>query len=178
MNQNQPHVQDPDPEDREEQLQLFVTLLTVQVLKKCHAFKDRSRETWVPHTNRLINQTMEGLCVPEGFCPKLKHLRKVSNGVVWDLKKQLCGRQIMECLIILQDPAVDTTIARTMQTRIMMLSRPTRWNDFSDWWRQTKEAVGFFAGSIATVLSPIIHPCQPQSEPWCTASFELQLVLA
>lgn len=158
MNQNQPSAKLPvSTEDKEEQMRLFVSLLTVHVLIKCKAFKDRSQETWAAHTNQLIDKTMEGLRVPKGFYPELKHLRKVSNSVIGELKKLFCGRQSLEYVVVLQNPAVDATIVRTIQACIQNMAYQRRWTGVSSWWRQAKEAVSLFSGSISAFLSPLLH---------------------
>ncbi|KAI3375651.1 hypothetical protein L3Q82_003965 [Scortum barcoo] len=61
-------------EDSENQLRLFVALLTVRVLTKCHALQNRRQEEWVAHTKRLVNQTMEGLAEIQRLLPgRQKH---------------------------------------------------------------------------------------------------------
>ncbi|KAI3376245.1 hypothetical protein L3Q82_016750, partial [Scortum barcoo] len=52
-------------EDSENQLRLFVALLT---------------EEWVAHTKRLVNQTMEGLAEIQGFCPDVKEHQEGLQG--------------------------------------------------------------------------------------------------
>ncbi|KAG8004269.1 hypothetical protein GBF38_009195, partial [Nibea albiflora] len=74
--------------ESEKQLRMFVTLLTARVMNKCNSLKNRSQEIVVAHMKSLINQTMEGLTVPEGFCTDIKGVKKVSKAVMKDLLKK------------------------------------------------------------------------------------------
>ena len=45
------------------QLQMFVTVVTVRVLNKCRALEKHEQEEWVGHINRLVDRTTDGLAV-------------------------------------------------------------------------------------------------------------------
>lgn len=62
--------------ESEKQLRMFVTMPTVRVLYKYETLKSRSQEKWAAHVKRVVNQTMEGLTVSEGFCPDVKRRRE------------------------------------------------------------------------------------------------------
>ena len=106
----------------EDPLRLLVTILTVRVLNKCHAFQNRSQDECVAHTKRLAHQTMEGLTITDGFCPDMKSTKKLCKSVVKDLQKEFCSKRSLESLVILQDPVVDKVIIRSLQAHIREFS--------------------------------------------------------
>lgn len=67
--------------ESENQLCLFVSCWH-WVLTKCHALQNCSQEEWFTHTKRLVNQTIKGLNVIEGFCPDVKSTNKVCKAVL------------------------------------------------------------------------------------------------
>lgn len=157
MNKIHPLAEDLDSAVREEQLRSLVSQLTMKVLDKCQAFEDRNPKTLLAHTNRLIDKTMEGLCIPEGFCLGSVDLGNLSNGVLRDLKKQLCGMKMMECLVILENQEVDAVIVRTLQAHIKRLFGPKR--RITVWWKRARKAVSSLAGSMPVFYGPVLlHP--------------------
>lgn len=52
---------------------------------------------------------MEGLTVIEG-CPDVKTIKTVCNVLLKDLYKRFCNWQLVECVILLWDPSVDSAI--------------------------------------------------------------------
>lgn len=82
--------------ESEKQLRMFVTMPTVRVLYKYETLKSRSQEKWAAHVKRVVNQTMEGLTVSEGFCPDVKEEKKYGS------------KQLLEAVIVIEDLVVDT----------------------------------------------------------------------
>ena len=152
----------PEPEteaESENQLRLFVTVLTVRVLTKCHALQNRSQEEWVTHTKRLVDQTMVGLTVSEGFCPDMKTTKKLCKAVIKDLTKKFCGRRLLESVILLQDPCMDKAIIRSLQAHIEELSVKLAKKAASrPLWKDLLHVVGFIAGGLVTILLMIVIP--------------------
>lgn len=70
----------------------------------------------------LVSQTMEGLAVTEGFCLDIKDFKKVCKAVLKDLEKNYGSKQLLEAVIVTEDPVVDTTIAQCLQAEIKDLS--------------------------------------------------------
>lgn len=139
--------------ESENQLRLFVTLLTLRVLNKCHALQNRSNEEWVTHTKRLVNQTMEGLTITEGFCPDLKATKKVCKDVVRDLQKKFCGRRLLESAIALQDPVVDTAVVQSLQARIKERSaRLAEKASSQSIWKDMLQVAVFAGGILASLF--------------------------
>ncbi|KAI3376172.1 hypothetical protein L3Q82_016695 [Scortum barcoo] len=131
-------------EDSENQLRLFVALLTVRVLTKYHALQNRRQEEWVAHTKRLVNQTIEGLAEIQGFCPDVKNTKKVCKAVVKDLQKKLCTRRLLESVSVLQNPAVDAIIVQSLQAHVKQLAaRRTDKDTSRSTWRDVLQVVAF-----------------------------------
>lgn len=108
--------------DSNNPLQLFVTLATVRLFKDCNAIKGRTRDQWVAHSKRLIDQTMIGLVLTDGFCPENKNVRPTSKSVVKQLQKEFCTKQQLDALVMMEHPSVDAVIVQCMQTHIRELS--------------------------------------------------------
>ena len=143
----------------ENQLRLFVTVLTVRVLTKCHTIQNLSQNEWITRIKRLVDQTMVGLDVSEGFCPQLKTTKKVCKAVMKDLTKKFSGRRVLESLILLRDPVVDKAIIKSLQTRIQKLSIKLTKNAASRaLWKDVLQVVGLIAGSLVTILLMILIP--------------------
>ncbi|CAK6972680.1 uncharacterized protein LOC124060169 [Scomber scombrus] len=104
--------------DGQDPLRILVALLTVKVLTKCRALQSQNKADWVPHANRLIDQTMQGLSVNEDFCPDAKSTTELCRAVIKDLQTEFSGRRLMESVVLLQDPVVDRAIVRSLQTHI------------------------------------------------------------
>lgn len=103
-------------------LQLFVALVTVRLLKECNAIKDRARDQWVAHSKRLIDQTMIGLVLTDGYCPENKNARAMCKSVIKQLQKDFCTKQQLDALVGMEHPAVDAVIVQCMQAHIRELS--------------------------------------------------------
>lgn len=95
-----------------------MALLTVKVLTKCRALQSQTKEDWIPHANRLIDQTMQGLSVNADFCPDAKSTTKLCRAVIKDLQTEFSGRRLLESVVLLQDPVVDRAIVRSLQIHI------------------------------------------------------------
>lgn len=108
--------------DANNPLQLFVTLVTVRLFKDCNAIKGRTRDQWVAHSKRLIEQTMVGLVLTDGFCPENKNVRYMSKSVMKKLQKEFCTKQQLDALVMMEHPSVDAVIVHCMQTHIRELS--------------------------------------------------------
>ena len=166
MDQQQTTMESADPSasceseteaDSENQLRVFVTLLTVRVLTKCHALQNRSQEEWVTHTKRLVNQTMVGLTLSEDFCPDNKTTKKVCKAVIKDLTKKFCGRRVLESLILIENPAVDTAIIESLQAHIKELSaRQATKATSRPLWKDILQSVGIIVGSLVTIALMLI----------------------
>lgn len=108
--------------DSNNPLQLFVTLVTVRLFKDCNAIKGRTRDQWVAHSKRLIDQTMIGLVLTDGFCPENKNVRPMSKAVVKQLQKEFCTKKQLDALVMMEHPSVDAVIVQCMQNHIRELS--------------------------------------------------------
>ncbi|KAG8015085.1 hypothetical protein GBF38_022376, partial [Nibea albiflora] len=133
--------------ESEEQLRMFVTLLTIRVLDKCNTLKDHSQEMVVAYVKRLINQTMEGLAVTACFCPDIKDVKKVTKAVMKDLQKMFGSKRLLETVISLEDSAVDTAIVQRLQANIKNFSAQFAKNATSrSWWKDALRIFAFTAG--------------------------------
>ncbi|TKS69217.1 hypothetical protein D9C73_003281 [Collichthys lucidus] len=99
--------------ESEEQLRMFVTLLTVRVLEKCNTLKSCNQEMVVAHIKRPIT---------EGFCPDIKDVKKVTKAVMKDLQKMFGSKRLLETVTSLEDPVVDTAIVQRLQANIKNVS--------------------------------------------------------
>ncbi|XP_071344876.1 uncharacterized protein [Trachinotus anak] len=143
----------------EDPLRLFVTLLTVKVLTKCQAVQNCSQEKWINHTKRLVNQTMEGIAITEGFCPDVKHLKKVCKAVMKDLEKKFCGRRLLESVILLEDPAIDTVIVHSLQAHIKNLSAElAKKASPESIWKTIFQVTACIAGLIGSLFLLLLIP--------------------
>lgn len=136
------------------QLRLFVSLLTLRVLRKCKALQSRSQDEWVAHSRRLIEQTMEGLTLINGHCPDIKKIKKVCKAVMKDLQKKMGSRRELETVVLLQDPAADKVIVQSLQAHIKDASlrlaekavNPRRF------WRDMLQVAAMTAGLLACLV--------------------------
>ncbi|KAG8003559.1 hypothetical protein GBF38_018740 [Nibea albiflora] len=118
--------------ESEKQLRMFVTMLTVRVLYKCNTLKSHSQEKWATHMKRLVNQTMEGVTVAEGFCP--------------DVKRRRNRKQLLEAVIVVEDPFVDTAIVQCSQGK----------GTSHCWWKDAFQIFVFATGLLADItFSPV-----------------------
>ena len=158
INQPQEATESPDPPastteaESEDQLRIFVAVLTVRVLNKCHALRNRSQEECIARTKRLITQTMAGLHITTGFCPDVKSTKKLSKSVAKDVQKQLGGKRLLESAA--QDEAVDQVIVRCLLVNIRELStRLAKKATSPDTWR---DVVKLFAIATVTLVSVFV----------------------
>ncbi|KAM7396296.1 hypothetical protein PAMP_019346 [Pampus punctatissimus] len=143
--------------ESDNQVRSFVTLLTFRVLTKCHALQNRGLEECVNHTKTLVNQTLEGLALTEGFCPDVKSTKKVCKTVLKDLAKKFCGRRQLESMILLQDPAVDKVIVQSLQAHIKEFSaRCAKKAASRSLWKDVLHVLAISAGSLATICLMIV----------------------
>ncbi|XP_051256465.1 uncharacterized protein LOC127363699 [Dicentrarchus labrax] len=146
----------PETGSERKQLRIFVTLLTVRVLYKCHSLHSRSQEDWPPHLKRLVDQTMEGLAPTEGFCPDLKSIDRVCEAVLKELQEKLCGRRTLETVILLEDPAVDAVIVQMLQAHIRLCSAELAKTASCKSWREVLLIAGLVAGVCLLVAFGLI----------------------
>lgn len=143
--------------ESQDQLRLFVSVLTVKLLSKCHATKSRSQEEHVTHIKRLVSQTLEGFTVAENSCPHIRTTKQVCKKILKELEKKFSGRRNLESLIIQQDQAVDEAIVQCFRAHI---TNPAA-NETSNrcWWKDVLKVVGFtlllFLGFIFIALLPL-----------------------
>lgn len=141
----------------QDQLRLFVSVLTVKLLSKCHAIKSRSQEEYVAHIKRLVSQTLEGLPVAENSCPHIRTTKQLCKKILKELEKKFSGRRNLESLIIQQDQAVDEAIVQCFRAHI---TNPAA-NETSNhcWWKDVLKIVGFvlilLLGLIFIALIPL-----------------------
>nr|XP_046246742.1 uncharacterized protein LOC124060169 [Scatophagus argus] len=146
--------------ENENQLQVFVTVLTVRVLNKCNAVTNHNQEEWVAHIKRLVNQTMEGLTVTEGFCPDIKSTKKVCKAVMKELQKKFGSRRVLETLMLLEDPVVEAEVVRCLQAHIKDLSArlAKKAANSGKWWIDMLKVMAITAGFLAALVLLILIP--------------------
>ncbi|KAE8286307.1 hypothetical protein D5F01_LYC15993 [Larimichthys crocea] len=145
--------------ESDKQLRLFVAILTARVMNKCNTLKNRSQEMVIAHIKSLINQTMEGLAVPEGFCADIKNVKKVSKSVMKDLQKKFGSKRLLETVISLEDPVVDTAIVQCLQANIKNFSAQLAENATSrSWWKDALRVFAFTAGLLACLVLIVLIP--------------------
>ncbi|CAK6984127.1 uncharacterized protein LOC124060169 [Scomber scombrus] len=119
--------------ENETPLQSFVTLLTVRVMTKFHPVQSQNEERFVKHTKKVVNQTLEGLNIPEDFCPDIKYSDKICKAVTRDLKKY-SGKETLRTLIILDSSSVDKALVKALQTHITeVFDELSKKEDSSSW---------------------------------------------
>ncbi|KAK1880661.1 Sorting nexin-4 [Dissostichus eleginoides] len=134
---------------------MFVTLLTVKLMLKCHALENRSTADWTAHIKRLVNQTMEGLAITKGFCPDVRSMKKVCKDVLKGLQKTFSGKTSLETLILQQDPAVEAAIVHSFQAHIKQLSAQLATKSSSSWKKELLKVL-FIAGLLAIFIVLIV----------------------
>ncbi|KAE8286325.1 hypothetical protein D5F01_LYC16013 [Larimichthys crocea] len=145
--------------ESDKQLRLFVAILTARVMNKCNTLKNRSQEMVIAHIKSLINQTMEGLAVPEGFCVDIKDVKKVSKSVMKDLQKKFGSKRLLETVISLEDPVVDTAIVQCLQANIKNFSAQLAENATSrSWWKDALRVFAFTGGLLACLVLIVLIP--------------------
>lgn len=112
-----PPTSTPEAE-RDNERRQFVILLAAKVLAECLTREILCQEEWLAYTKRLIDQTMEGLSVSEGFCPKVKSLKKVCKAVLKDLHKKFGSERLLKSALLSQDECVDAAIIQSLQAQI------------------------------------------------------------
>lgn len=143
--------------ESQDQLRLFVSVLMVKLLSKCHANKSRSEEEYITHIKRLVSQTLEGLHVAENSCPHLRTTKQVCKKILKELEKKFGGRRNLESLIIHQDQAVDEAIVQCFRAHITNPAANERSNRC--WWKDVLKGVGFtlilLVGFVLIALIPL-----------------------
>lgn len=100
-----------------ERLRLFVLLLTVRFLNECKALQKRDLKDWVPHTERLVNQTLGGLKLTEGYCPENSCIKRMCKAIIDELQRRFNSRNALQTEE-LDCPLVETIVVQCMQTHI------------------------------------------------------------
>lgn len=100
-----------------ERLRLFVVLLTVRFLKECKALRKRDQKEWVPHSDRLVNQTLEGLKLTDGYCPDNGSIKRMCRSIIDELQRRFNTKRALETEE-LDCPLVETIVVQCMQTHI------------------------------------------------------------
>ncbi|CAK6977583.1 uncharacterized protein LOC121913375 isoform X2 [Scomber scombrus] len=98
-------------------LQSFVTLLTVRVMTKLHLLHGKNEERFVKHAEQVVNQTLEGLNIPEDFCPDIKFIDRMCKAVTRDLKKDP-GKEMLRALILMDSSSADEALVKALQKHI------------------------------------------------------------
>ncbi|KAM3621681.1 uncharacterized protein V6R79_014458 [Siganus canaliculatus] len=120
----------PEPEDQQ-RLRAFVSLLTIRVLSQLGVTKTCSLAQWVGLTCTLSRSVMDGLSVPEGFCPDVKGMKKLCKVITVLVQQQLGDRDKMGAVSVQQNPTVGPCIVEAIWSHI---------GDLSD--QQAREAAG------------------------------------
>lgn len=90
-------------------------------MKRCNAIKNQPQEGLVAHVKRLVDRTMEGLVIHGSFTLDHKKIKYVCKAVMKSLKKTVRSKQMMELVILIQDPAVDAVIVKAVQRHVAEL---------------------------------------------------------
>lgn len=143
-----------EAENSHSQLHLFVSVLTLRVLRKCKALQNHSQEEWVAHSKRLINQTMEGLTLINGHCPDIKMTKKMCKAVMKELQKKMGSQQELGIVVLLQDPAVDKVIVQLLQAHIKESSvrLAEKADNLHQFWKDMLQVAAFTAGLLACLV--------------------------
>ena len=114
------HISDP-----EQQICIFTALVTIQVFDMSGALEGFPHEKVVNCSERLFNQMLEGLTLPEGFCPDLNVSKDLATVVLSDLEKQFEGQDVKQVLLM-DDPDVQATILQCFKKNISNISQQPR----------------------------------------------------
>lgn len=90
-------------------------------MKMCNAIKNQPQESLVAHVKRLVDRTMEGLEMHGSFTLDHKKIKCVCKAVMKSLKKIVCSKQMIELMILIQDPAVDAAIVTAVRRHVAEL---------------------------------------------------------
>ncbi|CAK6976392.1 uncharacterized protein LOC124060169 [Scomber scombrus] len=135
----------------------YVTVLVVRVLTKCHTLKGRHQKEWIKHTKRLVQQTLEGLAVSEGFCPKIKTTKRLSKAIIEELTGKFGGRRTLELLMLAEDSVVDAAIVKSVQDGMKDLHNgPSKKSQ--PLWREVLQVVGMVVGCLASIVLMLLVP--------------------
>ncbi|AWO99780.1 Hypothetical protein SMAX5B_012464 [Scophthalmus maximus] len=105
-----------ESETKKEELRTFVTLVTLEVLKKVGALQGIKDKEWNKYTLLLVDKTLEGL--PEGINLFVRP-KTVAKAVIVELRGKF-GKKL-KFMLHLEDPGVDAVIAECFQSQIIAL---------------------------------------------------------
>lgn len=97
---------------------LFVALLTTRLLTKCRALDICTEEQLATYAKQLVDHTLQGLTVSDGFCPSDKDIKDVCRAVIKDLAKKLGGKTSLKFAILSKQPCVEAVVVRCLQAHI------------------------------------------------------------
>lgn len=100
-----------------ERLRLFVVLLTVRFLKESKALRKREQKDWVMHSDRLVNQTLAGLKLTDGYCPDNGCIKRMCKSIISELKRRFNTGARLETEE-LDFPLVEAIVVQCMQSHI------------------------------------------------------------
>ncbi|KAM9765109.1 uncharacterized protein ACNS7B_022750 [Menidia menidia] len=151
-----PPVTDPSELPANGHLQLFATLVTVNILSSCDAL----HRDWISHAKRLISRVMEGLSLEEDFTPKLKKGRKVSRAVVAELREAFGSRAAVTSMLVQMCPLLDEALSHSIREHIVELARrfpekQAKKRSRQQLWTAVKE-VSMFVGAVLLGLVAIM----------------------
>ncbi|KAF0035854.1 hypothetical protein F2P81_011166 [Scophthalmus maximus] len=116
--------------DTEKQLRVFVTLVALHVLAKSGATKSCSQEKALSCTRRLMEQTLQGLTLPDDFSPDVTQCKDVARSVLTELKQQFGGK-VEKWVLLLEDAAMEATVTQCFKKHILEFSKPRNYlSDF------------------------------------------------
>ncbi|KAM3616200.1 uncharacterized protein V6R79_014245 [Siganus canaliculatus] len=107
----------PEPEERW-RFRAFVSLLTIRALSQLGVTKTCSLAQWVGVTCTVSQSVMDGLSVPEGFCPDAKSIKKLCKAITVQVLQQLGARDKLDAVTVQQNPAVGPCIVVAMRSHI------------------------------------------------------------
>ncbi|KAM3598980.1 uncharacterized protein V6R79_025064 [Siganus canaliculatus] len=129
----------PEPEDQE-RFRAFVLLLTSRVLSQLGVTKTRGLAHWVWLSCTLSRSVIDGLSVPEGFCPDAKCMKKLCKAITVQVQQQLGARDKMDAVTVLQNPAMGPSIVEAIRSHIGGLSDQEQAREAGGeprrWWRR------------------------------------------
>ncbi|KAF0038648.1 hypothetical protein F2P81_009132 [Scophthalmus maximus] len=116
----------PDAEivedEGQSQLRIYVAMMTLEVLVMCGAIKGVEEDVWASRTQRLVNKTMERL--PERSVPSMTP-KKMAKHVFKELRVNF-SRRLVKHMLLLEDPVLETVIAKCFQSYIQGLPKRKR----------------------------------------------------
>ncbi|KAM3613252.1 uncharacterized protein V6R79_023013 [Siganus canaliculatus] len=83
---------------------------------------------------------MDGLSVPEGFCPDAKSMKKLCEAITVQVLQQLGARDKLDAVTVQQNPAVGPSIVEAIRSHIGDLSDQQQAREAGGeprrWWRR------------------------------------------